>query len=89
MIDMSLLDSVLKAIPNGMKLILVGDIDQLLSVGCGNVLYEMIHSGKVPVVRLKAIFRQDEESGIVVNAHKINRGEIPSFKTGKKEITSL
>lgn len=84
MIDMSLLDSVLKAIPNGMKLILVGDIDQLLSVGCGNVLYEMIHSGKVPVVRLKAIFRQDEESGIVVNAHKINRGEIPSFKNRKE-----
>lgn len=84
MIDMSLLDSVLKAIPNGMKLILVGDIDQLLSVGCGNVLYEMIHSGKVPVVRLKAIFRQDEESGIVVNANKINRGEIPSFKNRKE-----
>lgn len=84
MIDMSLLDSVLKAIPNGMKLILVGDIDQLLSVGCGNVLYEMIHSGKVPVVRLKAIFRQDEESGIVVNAHKINRGEIPLFKNRKE-----
>lgn len=84
MIDMSLLDSVLKAIPNGMKLILVGDIDQLLSVGCGNVLYEMIHSGKVPVVRLKAIFRQDEESGIVVNANKINRGEIPLFKNRKE-----
>lgn len=89
MIDMSLLDSVLKAIPNGMKLILVGDIDQLLSVGCGNVLYEMIHSGKVPVVRLKAIFRQDEESGIVVNALRLTVERYLYSKTGKKEITSL
>ena len=89
MIDMSLLDSVLKAIPNGMKLILVGDIDQLLSVGCGNVLYEMIHSGKVPVVRLKAIFRQDEESGIVVNAHKINRGETVKIDNKSKDFFFL
>ena len=83
MIDMELMASVLKAIPEGMKLILVGDIDQLPSVGCGNVLHEMIDSNVVPIVRLKTIFRQAEESQIIKNAHLINEGVVPSFKNNR------
>ena len=83
MIDMELMASVLKAIPEGMKLILVGDIDQLPSVGCGNVLHEMIDSDVVPIVRLKTIFRQAAESQIIKNAHLINEGVVPSFKNNR------
>ena len=83
MIDMELMASVLKAIPEGMKLILVGDIDQLPSVGCGNVLHEMIDSNVVPIVRLKTIFRQAAESQIIKNAHLINEGVVPSFKNNR------
>lgn len=83
MIDMELMYAVLKAIPLGMKLILVGDVDQLPSVGCGNVLHEMINSNLVPIVRLNEIFRQAKQSDIVKNAHLINEGEIPSFKNRK------
>lgn len=66
-----------------MKLILVGDIDQLPSVGCGNVLHDMIKSGVIPIVRLTKIFRQAEQSDIVKNAHLINQGIIPPFKNRK------
>lgn len=83
MIDMELLYSVLRAIPLGMKLILVGDIDQLPSVGCGNVLHELIASNLVPIVRLNVIFRQEEQSDIIKNARMINEGEVPSFKNHK------
>ena len=83
MIDMGLMYSVLKAVPLGMKLILVGDVDQLPSVGCGNVLQEMIVSNLVPIVRLNLIFRQAEQSDIIKNAHLINEGEVPSFKNRK------
>ena len=75
MIDIMLMYNLLKALPEQMTLILVGDIDQLPSVGAGNVLRDIIDSGCVPVVRLTRIFRQAQESDIVVNAHKINRGE--------------
>ncbi|MBX3180968.1 MAG: ATP-dependent RecD-like DNA helicase [Candidatus Hydrogenedentes bacterium] len=81
MIDMQLMFSLVKAIPPFGRLILVGDIDQLPSVGAGNVLMDIIASQTAPVVRLETIFRQSEQSGIVVNAHRINTGEIPIFNT--------
>ncbi len=84
MIDTVLAYHVLKAIPPAAQVILVGDVDQLPSVGPGSVLKDVIDSGAVPVVRLRHIFRQAEQSQIVVNAHKINRGEMPGFG-GKDE----
>lgn len=80
MIDILLLSAVLKAIPANMKLVLVGDIDQLPSVGCGNVLHDMINSGVVPVVKLTAVFRQASQSAIIRNAHLVNQGIIPEFQ---------
>lgn len=75
MVDIPLFYALLKAIPEGAKLILVGDVNQLSSVGPGNVLRDIIQSEKIPVVVLDKIFRQASESDIVVNAHKINNGE--------------
>lgn len=75
MIDILLMNNLLKAIDPGTRLILVGDIDQLPSVGPGNVLKDIINSGAIKVVMLDEIFRQAEESMIIVNAHKINKGE--------------
>ncbi len=75
MVDISLMNALLKAIPVGARLILVGDVDQLPSVGPGNVLKDIIQSGSFPVVRLEKIFRQAAMSDIIVNAHKINAGE--------------
>ena len=77
MIDILLMNNLLKAIAEGTRLILVGDVDQLPSVGPGCVLKDIIESDTVQVVRLNEIFRQAEESMIVVNAHKINKGEMP------------
>lgn len=77
MLDIVLLYHLLEAIPLGCRLILVGDVDQLPSVGAGSVLKDIIASGKMPVVRLKEVFRQAEISPIVRNAHKINRGAMP------------
>lgn len=77
MVDIMLMNSLLKAIPKGTRLIIVGDADQLPSVGPGNVLGDLIGSKCVKVVKLKDIFRQSGESMIVVNAHKINSGEMP------------
>lgn len=77
MIDILLMNSLLKAINPGTRLILVGDIDQLPSVGPGNVLRDIINSGSIRIVELDEIFRQAEESMIVVNAHRINKGEMP------------
>ncbi|VYU21359.1 ATP-dependent RecD-like DNA helicase [Clostridium tertium] len=77
MIDVMLMNSLLKAIKLGTRLIIVGDVDQLPSVGAGNVLKDLIESNFLKVVRLKDIFRQGQESLIVVNAHKINNGEMP------------
>jgi len=80
MIDVSLMEGVLKAVMGSTRLILVGDIDQLPSVGPGNILMDVIASGCVPTVRLKTIFRQAAESGIISNSHRINRGEEPIYE---------
>lgn len=85
MVDTQLMYSLLKAIPSTARLILVGDIDQLPSVGPGNVLRDIIDSGAVPVVRLTEIFRQAKGSHIITNAHKINRGEFPWLE-GEKDF---
>lgn len=84
MIDLVLMNALLKAIPAHMRLILVGDIDQLPSVGAGNVLRDVIDSGVFPVVRLTRIFRQAQSSRIIMNAHRINAGEMPDLSNGKK-----
>lgn len=83
MIDMILMNALLKAIPEGMRLILVGDIDQLPSVGAGNVLRDIIDSGVFPAVRLTRIFRQAQSSRIIMNAHAINEGKFPDISNGK------
>ena len=83
MIDIMLMYHLLKAIPEHMTLIMVGDTDQLPSVGAGNVLKDMISSGKVPVVRLTRIFRQAQGSRIIMNAHRINKGEGIDMRGGK------
>lgn len=79
MIDVGLMSSLVRAIPEKGALLLVGDVDQLPSVGPGQVLADVIASGSVPVVRLTEIFRQSAESTIIVNAHKVNRGEMPDL----------
>lgn len=79
MIDILLMRGLLDAIPPGTRLIIVGDADQLPSVGAGNVLRDIIGSEIIPSVRLTEIFRQAKESLIVVNAHKINHGEYPDY----------
>ena len=79
MIDIQLMHAVLKALPPFARLILVGDVDQLPSVGAGNVLADLITSGAVPVARLDTVFRQADESGIIYNAHRVNRGQMPEF----------
>jgi exodeoxyribonuclease V alpha subunit len=79
MIDIALLRALLDAIPDPARLILVGDIDQLPSVGPGRVLADVIESGVAAVTRLTEIFRQAEASAIVTNAHRINRGELPEL----------
>jgi len=77
MLDVLLANHLLKAIPPGAHLLLVGDVDQLPSVGAGNVLRDIIRSGLVPVVTLTEIFRQEEGSYIIVNAHRVNKGQMP------------
>lgn len=83
MIDAFLMSALLKAIPDNCKMILVGDVDQLPSVGAGNVLNDLIQSEQVPVTRLTEIFRQAINSQIVINAHKINQGIFPNIATEK------
>ncbi len=84
MIDILLMYNLLKAIPEHMTLILVGDTDQLPSVGAGNVLKDIIDSGCIPVVRLKRIFRQAQGSRIIMNAHRINQGEPIDMRGGRE-----
>lgn len=86
MIDILLMNSLLKAINPGTRLILVGDVDQLPSVGAGNVLRDLIESGCIRVVRLDEIFRQAEESMIIVNAHRINKGDYPILNEKDKDF---
>lgn len=75
MVDIVLMNNLIKAVPSGMKLILVGDTDQLPSVGAGDVLRDIIKSGQLPVIRLTEIFRQAAGSRIITNAHRINNGQ--------------
>ena len=84
MIDIILMYSLLKAVPDSMTLIFVGDVDQLPSVGAGNVLRDLIDAGVFPVVRLTKIFRQAAASRIITNAHRINRGRMPDLSNGKQ-----
>ncbi|MGM9660718.1 MAG: ATP-dependent RecD-like DNA helicase [Faecousia sp.] len=81
MVDVELLHSLLQAIPGGKRLILVGDPDQLPPVGPGFPFSDMLRSGQLPTVRLTEIFRQARQSLIVMNAHRVNRGEMPDLKT--------
>ncbi len=83
MVDIMLMYALLRAMPDTMTLILVGDVDQLPSVGAGNVLRDVIESGVFPVVRLTKIFRQAASSRIITNAHRINRGLMPDISNGK------
>lgn len=97
MMDIGLFDALLKAMTVNCRLILVGDVDQLPSVGAGNVLNDIIESGMVPVIRLKKVFRQAQKSYIVTNAHRIIAGEMPKvakadsdfFVTDSKEPDKL
>lgn len=79
MINLQLMNSLMKAIPLRMKLIMVGDVDQLPSIGCGTVLKDIIDSGKIPVAKLTKIYRQGNESKIILNAHAINDGKMPDL----------
>ena len=86
MIDTLLMHHLLKAIPVTATFIMVGDVNQLPSVGAGNVLKDIIDSGILPVVQLNEIFRQAKESSIIVNAHKINEGIIPNLKSNQDKV---
>ncbi len=86
MVDISLMSSLLKAVPVGTKLILVGDVDQLPSVGAGNVLKDIIKSDCIDVVYLTEIFRQAQESVIIMNAHRINKGIYPVLTEKSKDF---
>ncbi len=76
MVDVMLMQALVRAVPDHAALLIVGDIDQLPSVGPGQVLADIIGSGAVPVVRLTEIFRQAAESRIITSAHRINRGAL-------------
>ncbi len=86
MVDVLLFDALLRALRRGARLIMAGDADQLPSVGAGNVLHDLIKSGHIPTVMLDEVFRQAQESGIVTNAHRINRGIMP---LGNNESTDF
>lgn len=86
MVDVNLMSNLLKAIPKGAKLILVGDKDQLPSVGAGNVLSDILQSGTIPVAELTKIYRQDNNSLIITNAHLINKGEMPIFDNSSSDF---
>jgi len=86
MVDLILMYHLIKAIPAGCRLIMVGDADQLPAVGAGNVLRDLLDSGAIPAVRLNHIFRQARESLITVNAHRINHGEMPQLNVKNKDF---
>ncbi|MDD3882093.1 MAG: ATP-dependent RecD-like DNA helicase [Eubacteriales bacterium] len=89
MIDILLMYNLLKAVPENMTVILIGDTDQLPSIGAGNVLRDIISSDVIPVVKLERIFRQAQGSRIVMNAHRINRGEFPDISNRKDSSGQL
>ena len=86
MVDVLLMHALLKAVPDKAALLVVGDVDQLPSVGPGQVLADMIASAAVPVVRLTEVFRQAAKSQVIVNAHRINQGIIPDLRKPEAEI---
>jgi exodeoxyribonuclease V alpha subunit len=88
MVDVPLLDAVLRAMPSDAAIVLVGDADQLPSIGPGQVLYDILGSGRVPNIRLTRIYRQRGGSQIIANAHRINRGEQPQLATKKGDSDS-
>ena len=89
MVDLLLMYDLVQALPQSCRLILVGDPDQLPSVGAGNVFSDLIRSQRIPTVRLTEIFRQARESLIVMNAHRIDRGELPELQEKKKDFFFL
>jgi exodeoxyribonuclease V alpha subunit len=86
MVDLLLIYNLLKALPSGCRLIMVGDVDQLPAVGAGNVLRDLISAGNIPCFRLGHIFRQARESMIIVNAHRVNQGEMPYLNLKNKDF---
>jgi exodeoxyribonuclease V alpha subunit len=89
MVDIALMNKLLAAIPDKASLMIVGDVDQLPSVGPGAVLADTIESGKVPTVRLTEIFRQAATSRIIMNAHRINKGEMPLKSEGERRCKAV
>jgi exodeoxyribonuclease V alpha subunit len=89
MVDVMLMHALLKAVPERAALLVVGDVDQLPSVGPGQILADMITSGAVPVVRLTEVFRQAAQSRIITNAHRINQGSIPISESRRANATSI
>jgi exodeoxyribonuclease V alpha subunit len=85
MVDVMLMQALLRAVPNKAALLIVGDIDQLPSVGPGQVLADVISSGTVPVVRLTEVFRQAAQSRIIISAHRINLGSMPDLRPPETE----
>ena len=85
MLDLLLTNNLLKAVQLGTRVLFVGDVDQLPSVGAGDVLRDLIDSNVVPVTRLNTIFRQAAHSKIITNAHLINQGKFPDFPKGRNE----
>ena len=86
MVDVQLMEATLRALPAGCKLVMVGDADQLPSVGAGNVFKDLLVTEKFPTVRLDKIFRQAQESDIIVGAHNVNRGIVPELKNRNKDL---
>jgi exodeoxyribonuclease V alpha subunit len=86
MLDLVLTNNLLKAVDPAAHLLLVGDVDQLPSVGAGNVLRDLVASGRIPVVRLQAIFRQAAGSHIITNAHRVNQGQMPAIEREARDF---
>lgn len=86
MVDLLLMYNLLKALPSGCRLIMVGDVDQLPAVSAGNVLRDLINSGTISCIRLSHIFRQARESMIIVNAHRVNQGDMPYLNVKNKDF---
>jgi exodeoxyribonuclease V alpha subunit len=89
MVDVPLMAALMRALPANAGLLLVGDADQLPSVGPGQVLADIINSAVVPMARLTEVFRQAAQSRIVVNAHRINRGEMPELNSQSREVSDF
>ena len=89
MVDVSLMASLMRAVPNRAALMVVGDVDQLPSVGPGQVLADIIDSGAVPVARLTEIFRQAAASQIVINAHRVNAGSMPNLDVTRRDTSDF